>query len=181
MFRIVPKGFIPEQDDDTINVSLRSAQGTAFDEMAAHVQVVGNIVRQNPNLQRAVAFLGNGPGGLGAMNTARLLLRMKPRAERVNTAQEIVQQTRPLLSRFPGFRAFVTLPPAFQIGGRQGDNSYSVTLQSADTDELYRWAPRFQNAIAALPGVQDVSTDLEIKSPRVRLVIDRDKAAALAL
>src|SRR5262249_24935074 len=116
-----------------------------------------------------------------AMNTARLLLRMKPRAERVNTAQEIVQQTRPLLSRFPGFRAFVTLPPAFQIGGRQGDNSYSVTLQSADTHEVYRWAARFQNAIAALPGLQDVSTDLEIKSPRVRLVIDRDKAAALAL
>src|SRR5581483_6814415 len=148
---------------------------------AALVQTVGNIVRRNPNLQRAVAFVGNGPGGAGAMNTARVVLRMKPRADRVNTAQEIVQQTRPLLARFPGFRTFVTLPPAFQIGGRQGDNSYSVTLQSPDTGELYAWADRFQKSVAALPSVQDVSSDLEIKSPRVRLIIDRDKAAALAL
>ncbi|HZR22482.1 MAG TPA: efflux RND transporter permease subunit [Vicinamibacterales bacterium] len=181
MFRTVPKGFIPEQDDDSVNVLLRAAQGTAFDEMAANVQTVGNIVRTNPNLQRAVAFLGAGPGGAAAMNTARIVLRMKPRADRVNTAQEIVQQTRPLLARFPGFRAFVTLPPAFQIGGRQGDNSYSVTLQSGDTASLFAWADRFQQAMAALPTVQDVSSDLEIKSPRVRLIIDRDKTAALAL
>jgi HAE1 family hydrophobic/amphiphilic exporter-1 len=180
MFRVVPKGFIPEQDDDSINILLRAPQGTAFEEMAGNVQTVGNIVRTNPNLQRAVAFLGAGPGG-GSMNTARVILRMKPRADRVNTAQEIVHQTRPLLARFPGFRTFVTLPPAFQIGGRQGDNSYSVTLQSPDTGELYTWADRFQKAVATLPAVQDVSTDLEIKSPRVRLVIDRDKAAALAL
>ncbi|HEV3061196.1 MAG TPA: efflux RND transporter permease subunit [Vicinamibacterales bacterium] len=181
MFRIVPQGFIPDQDDDSISIGLRAAQGTAFDEMAANVQVVGNLVRTNPNLQRAVAFLGNGPGGPGAMNTARVILRMKPRAERVNTAQEIVRQTRPLLARFPGFRTFVTLPPAFQIGGRQGDNSYSVTLRSPDTEQLFAWADRFQTAIAALPEVQDVSSDLEIKSPRVRLTIDRDKAAAMAL
>ncbi|HWW83062.1 MAG TPA: efflux RND transporter permease subunit, partial [Vicinamibacterales bacterium] len=181
MFRVVPKGFIPDQDDDSINVGLRAAQGTSFDEMSANIQKVGNIVRANPNLQRAVAFLGNGPGGAGAMNTGRILLRMKPRAERPNTAQEIVQQVRPRLVGFPGFRAFVTLPPAFQIGGRQGDNSYSVTLRSPDTEQLYNWAGRFQQDIATLPALQDVSSDLEIKSPRVRLLIDRDKAAAMAL
>jgi HAE1 family hydrophobic/amphiphilic exporter-1 len=178
-FRTVPKGFIPEQDDDTIVVSLRAAQGTAFDEMADNVQTVGNIVRRNPNLQRAVAFLGNGSGGGG--NTARILLRMKPRAERVNTAQEIAAQTRPLLARFPRFRTFVTLPPAFQIGGRQGDNIYSVTLQSDDAVELQRRAAEFQRVIARLPELQDVSTDLEINTPRIRLDIDRDKAAVLHL
>src|SRR5205807_5321030 len=116
LFVLVPKGFIPDQDDDSINIGLRAAQGTAFEEMAANVLRVGNLVRTNPNLQRAVAFLGNGPGGAGAMNTARVVMRMKPRADRVNTAQEIVAATRPLLARFPGFRTFVTLPPAFQIG-----------------------------------------------------------------
>jgi len=178
-FRTVPKGFIPEQDDDTINVSLRAAQGTAFDEMADNVHTVGNIVRKNPNLQRAVAFVGTGAGG--AANTARILLRMKPRAQRVNTAQQIVAQTRPLIGAFPRFRAFVTLPPAFQIGGRQGDNVYSVTLQSADAHELQRRAADFQRLMATLPELQDISTDLEINSPRVRLDFDRDKVAALNL
>jgi HAE1 family hydrophobic/amphiphilic exporter-1 len=178
-FQRVPKGFIPEQDDDTINVGLRAAQGTAFDEMVDDVQTVGNIVRKNPNLQRVVAFVGNGPGG--GTNTARLLMRMRPRAERRNTAQEIVAATRPLLANFPRFRAFVTLPPAFQIGGRQGDNLYSVMLQSGDTAELQRRAKQFQLLLAGLPELQDVSTDLEISSPRLQLDIDRDKAAALQL
>ena len=180
-YRAVPKGFIPDQDDDSINVGLRAAQGTAFEEMAADARLVGEIVQTNPNLQRAVVFVGNGPGGAGAMNTARVVLRMKPRAERSDTAQQIIQQVRPRLVNLPGFRAFVTLPPAFQIGGRQGDNSYSVTLQSPDTEQLYQWAGRFESAVRALPALQDVSSDLEIKSPRVRLLIDRDKAAAMAL
>ncbi len=179
MFRRIPTGFIPDQDDDSVNIGLRAAQGTAFEEMAAGAQKVAEIVRQNPNSQRAVVFVGNGPGGPGAMNTARVVMRMKPHEERPNTAQEIIAQLRPKLVNFPGFRTFITLPPAFQIGGRSGDNSYSVTLRSPDTDELYTWAGQFQQAVSTLASVQDVSTDLEIKSPRVRLTIDRDKAAAL--
>ena len=74
MFRVVPRGFIPDQDDDSINIGLRAAQGTSYDEMFDNVRRVGNLVRTNPNLQRAVAFLGNGPGGPGAMNTARVIM-----------------------------------------------------------------------------------------------------------
>ena len=63
-FVTVPKGFIPDQDDDTVTVTLRAAQGTAFDEMSANVQQVGDIVRKNPNLQRAVATMAaSGRGG----------------------------------------------------------------------------------------------------------------------
>jgi multidrug efflux pump subunit AcrB len=33
MFRVVPKGFIPDQDDDSINIGLRAAQGTAYESV----------------------------------------------------------------------------------------------------------------------------------------------------
>ena len=83
--------------------------------------------------------------------------------------------------RFPGFRAFVSVPPALQIGGRMGNSSYTLTVQSADTAALYDWTARLEAAIARLPEVQDVSDDLQMKSPRVNLVIDRDTTAALGL
>ena len=54
-------------------------------------------------------------------------------------------------------------------------------MQSADTAVLYSWARRLETAIAALPQLQDVSDDMEMRSPRVNLVIDRDKAAAVGL
>ena len=38
-----------------------------------------------------------------------------------------------------------------------------------------------QAKIAALPGLQDVTSDLQIKSPQVSVEIDRDKASALGV
>jgi hypothetical protein len=69
-----------------------------------------------------------------------------------------------------------------QIGGRQGNQNYSIMLQSLNTDELYQWAPKLEQAVSAeVREVQDVSTDLEQKSPRINLVMDRDKAAMVGL
>jgi len=45
----------------------------------------------------------------------------------------------------------------------------------------YQWTPKLMAAIQRLPEVIDVSTNLESRSPRIDLVIDRDKAAAVGL
>jgi len=53
-------------------------------------------------------------------------------------------------------------------------SSFNLTVQSLNYDELYAWAPRLEQAIAELPEVEDVSNDMELKSPRVNLIVDRD-------
>ena len=63
-----------------------------------------------------------------------------------------------------------------------GNQNYNLMMQSLNTDELYAWAPQLERGDrASVPEVQDVSDDLEMRSPRVNLVIDRDKAAAVGL
>ncbi|HZR22974.1 MAG TPA: efflux RND transporter permease subunit, partial [Vicinamibacterales bacterium] len=178
MFGIVPKGFIPDQDNDSLNVNVQAAQGTSYYEMVDHVRRIGAIINANPYVDTFFASTG---GGFGSMNMARFNLQLAPRRTRPVSAAEIAQQLRPLLLRFPGFRAFVSLPPAIQIGGRMGNSSYSLTVQSADTEHLYDWAQKLEAAITPLPEVQDVSDDMQMKSPRVNLVINRDATAALGL
>jgi HAE1 family hydrophobic/amphiphilic exporter-1 len=178
MFAIVPKGFIPDQDNDSLNVNLRAAQGTSFYEMVDNVSRVAEVVRRNPYVD--TFFVSTG-GGFGSMNTARLNVQLLPRAKRPATAMQVAQMLRPQVARYPGFRSFVSLPPALQIGGHGGNSAYNFTVQSANTDELYTWAARLFAAIQRLPEVQDVDNDMEMKSPRVNLVIDRDKAAAVGL
>ena len=178
MFEIVPKGFIPDQDNDTLNVNVQAAQGTSYDEMVQNAGKIAAIINANPNVDTFFASTG---GGFGSMNMARFNVQLTPRRTRPLTAAQIAQQIRPQLLRFPGFRAFVSLPPAIQIGGRQGNSSYTLTVQSADTKNLYDWAAKLEAAITPLPEVQDVSDDLQMKSPRVNLVINRDEAAALGL
>ena len=178
MFFAVPKGFIPDQDNDTLNVNLRAAQGTSYYEMVEHAKRVAEIVRKNPYVD--TFFVSTG-GNFGSMNTARLNVQLVPRHQRPLSASQIVQQLRPQLSRFSGFQALMTLPPAIQIGGRQSNSAYTLTVESADTANLYGWAHKLEDEIVKLPELQDVSDDMEMKSPRVDLVVNRDQAAAVGL
>ncbi len=179
MFAIVPKGFIPDQDNDSMFVQLRAAQGTSYYDMTRWLLQVADIVIKNPYVESFNVQVGSNGG---SANNGQLQVQLTPRASRPFSAQQLAQQIRPQLLRFPGFRSFVRLPTSIQIGGRQGNQNYSIMLQSLNTDELYDWAPRLEQAIAAqVPEVQDPSTDLEVKSPRIDLVMDRDKAAAVGL
>jgi HAE1 family hydrophobic/amphiphilic exporter-1 len=180
MFRIIPTGFIPDQDNDSMFVNMQAAQGTSYYDMAKWTQQVGDIVIRNKYVDSFLASVGGGPGG--GNNGGRLMVQLLPRRQRDLTAQQIAQQLRPQLLRFPGFRGFVGLPPSLQIGGRMGNQNFSIMLQAMNTEELYQWAPQLEAAITAqVSEVQDVSTDMEMKSPRIDLVINRDKAAMVGL
>ena len=179
MYGVVPKGFIPDEDRDFLFINMRAAQGTSFYDMSAGALRAAEIIRKNPNID---SFVVNTGGGTSQANQARIQVQLLPRADRKQSAQQIAQQLRPQLLRFPNYRAFVNIPSSLQIGGRMGNSNYNVTVQSANTDELYLWAQRLSNAMEAqVPEIQDVSNDLEIRSPKVNLVIDRDKAAAVGL
>ncbi|MCX6538641.1 MAG: efflux RND transporter permease subunit [Acidobacteria bacterium] len=175
MFGIVPKGFIPDTDNDSLSVMVQAAQGTSFYEQVGYVRQIADVIRPNPFVVAQMANAGGGGPG-GGFN-----IQLTPRATRNMTAQQIAQQLRGPLGRFPGFRAFVNVPASLQIGGFRGNSSFNVNVQSLNYDELYEWAPRLEQAIGELSSIQDVSDNMEMKSPRVNMTIDRDKAAAIDL
>jgi hydrophobic/amphiphilic exporter-1 (mainly G- bacteria), HAE1 family len=183
MYGVVPKGFIPDQDQDFLFVNLQAAQGTSFNDMSVGALRAAEIIRRNKNIDSFNVNLGGGGNfGGGGSSNAQIQVQLLPRAQRALSAQQIAQQLRPLLLNFPNYRGFVRIPPALQIGFGQGNSSYNVTVRSADTDQLYTWAQRLSTAMETdVPEIQDVSNNLEIRSPKVNLVIDRDKAAAVGL
>ncbi len=178
MFVVVPKGFVPDEDNDSLNINLHAAQGTSYYDMVRFSQQVASIVHRDPDVD---SFFVSTGGGFGSMNTARVNVQLLPRRERPKTAQVIAEELRQKLIEFPQFQAYVSLPPSLHIGGHGGNSTYNLTVQSADTAQLYPWARKLEQALAPLPDVEDVSDDMEMRSPRVDLVIDRDKAAAVGL
>src|SRR5260370_371476 len=52
-------------------------------------------------------------------------------------------------------------------------------MQSPDKQELYDAARKLEAEVMEIPGVQDVTSDLQIQSPQIQVDIDRDKAASL--
>jgi hydrophobe/amphiphile efflux-1 (HAE1) family protein len=176
---IVPKGFIPTEDTGRIGLTLEAAQDSSFEAMRGYVQTAASIVGKNPNVAAFNASVGGGFGG-GGGNNARFNIALIERSKRPPAA-EIAQQLRRDLAGIPGVRAFPSVPPAIRVGGRQSSSNYQFTLYGTDLNELFRVTPEFQKKVSALPGVIDVTSDLLVTSPQLRVDIDRDKASALGI
>ncbi len=94
---------------------------------------------------------------------------------------EVMQELRMKLGKVPGISVYLRNPPPIQIGGDVTESPYQLTLQSPDTEELYRVATGFEQQMAGLASIQDVTSDLEIANPQVDVKLDRDKASALGV
>jgi len=94
---------------------------------------------------------------------------------------EVMQELRMKLGKIPGISVYLRNPPPIQIGGDVTESPYQLTLQSPDTDELYRVATDFERQMETLSGIQDVTSDLQISNPQVDVKIERDKASALGV
>jgi HAE1 family hydrophobic/amphiphilic exporter-1 len=180
LFVIVPKGFIPDEDNNQVLVVTEGAQGASFDEMARNQQALVSVVRADPNVAAFSSSLG-GVNSFGGPNFGRLFLRLKPRAERSLDINGVISHLQPKLASFPGMRVFLQNPPMIRIGGQLTKSQYQFSLQSPDLQELYRLAPQLETRLRALPELEGVTSDLQIQTPQVNIDIDRDKAGTLAI
>ena len=180
LFMVMPTGFLPSEDIGQAFAFTEAAQGISFDGMAQHQQALAAIVGADPNVDAYMSSIGaTGPNATS--NSGRIFMRLKPRSQRELTADQVIEELRPKLARVPGIRAFLQNPPPIRIGGTLTKSLYQLTLQGADTNELYKYAPLLEERLRGIRGLQDVTSDLQIKNPQVSVRIDRDKATALGL
>ncbi|HLH43654.1 MAG TPA: efflux RND transporter permease subunit [Bryobacteraceae bacterium] len=180
LFIKIPKGFIPDQDTDQLLVITEAAQGASFYEMARYQQMVADIVKQNPNIEALMSTVGGTEAStLGGPNYGEMIVRLKPRAQRKQLVNQIIDDLRPKVSNIPGMKVYLQNPPTIQIGGQVTKSLYQVSMVSPNRPALYDSSQKLMAAIASVPGIDDLSSDLAITSPQVKVDIDRDKAAAL--
>lgn len=195
MFGLVPKGFIPSEDIGQILVNTEGAQGVSFEQMVKYQQQVAALVGRDGNVESYFSSVGVGGASLTG-NTGRVFMKLKPRSERPKTActegwlgkscrsltaDEIIRDMRPRLSRVPGIRVSLQNPPVIRIGGRLSRSQYQFTLQSPDSTELYKHAAQFEERMRGLADLRDVGSDLQLKNPQLSVVLDRQKAATMGV
>ena len=179
LYMAIPKGFLPTEDTGQIFASTEAQQGVSFDEMMKHQLQVAKIVQDLPYVEGYMSTIGS-DGRNGASNAGRVFMRLTPRNQRPS-ADQIIQYLRPRFAAIPGINVFMQNLPPIRIGGNLTKSQYQFTLQSPDTTELYENAPKLEAKLRSIPGLQDVTTDLQVKNPQVNVVVDRDKASALGV
>ena len=182
LFIVVPKGFIPDQDTDQIAVTTEAAQGTSYDKLVEYQDKVSDIIRSNPNVLALVSTIGGSASStLGGPNLGQIVVHLKPRADRKELANDIIEDMRPALSGVTGMQVFMQNPPTIRIGGQVSKSLYQFSMQSPNREALYDAARNMVKALGDVPGLEDLTSDLEVESPQVNIDIDRDKAAALGV
>ena len=180
LYVIIPKGFFPQEDNGFITGTVEAATDTSFDAMVERQKRVAEAVRADPNVVYLVSTAG-ATGSSRTTNTGRLFIALKPRDERILSANGVIQELRKRVAQVPGVRVFFQPVQNISVGGVQSKSQYQFTLQSSDSKTLYEVAPRMEAAIAKLPGLRDVTSDLQITSPQLTIDLDKDKAAALGI
>src|SRR5437899_1090849 len=177
LFFLVPKGFIPNEDQGQIFINIEAAQGIGFDDLVRHQLAAADIVMHEPGVATFFSSCGN----RGASNTGIISIRTMPKSERRMSIDDMIADLRPKLNAIPGIRAYIQNPPPIRLGGRVGQSNYQYTMQTADTNVLYSSSNTMLEKMRELPGLTDVATDLQMKNPTLTVDIDRDRAAALGL
>ena len=182
LFVYVPKGFIPNQDTDQIAITTEAAQGTAYDKLVEYQHQIADIVRQDPNVVALVSTIGGAAAStLGGPNLGQIVVTLKPRGERAQMVDDVMDTLRPKLAAVPGMQVFMQNPPTIRIGGQVSKSLYQYSMQSPDTEQLYAAARLLEKKLADVPGLQDLTSDLQVSSPQINVEIDRDKAASLGV
>ncbi|HVV68080.1 MAG TPA: efflux RND transporter permease subunit [Gammaproteobacteria bacterium] len=180
LFAIVPKGFLPSEDTNQLFAYTESDPAMSFDEMSKRQNQIARLIQQNSDVEGVLSSVGAG-GFSVTPNSGRLFVRLKPRDQRRLSSDQLVQALRPQLESVAGINVYLQNTQSIRIGGKVSKSPYQYTLQDTDTKQLNRWAAILTDKISQLPGLQDVTTDVQDTGPQVFVNIQRDKAAKLGI
>lgn len=180
LFTRMPAGLFSSEDTGALFGITEAAQGISFEDMMRQQQLVADIVRQNPNVAAFMSSAGASGSRVGS-NSGFMFIRLKPRPERTLNADQVVQQLRPKLAQVPGIMVYLQNPPPIRLEATLSKGQYQLALMAPDTAALYDAAAAFEGRLRGLTILQDVTSDLQMKNPELRLTIDRERAASLGV
>ncbi|HXU42827.1 MAG TPA: efflux RND transporter permease subunit [Burkholderiales bacterium] len=179
LFVRAPKGFLPSEDAGQLLCFIEGPQDTSYEAMTDLASQVTEIIRKDPNVDATMAFVGANAGS-PLLNVARITVNLKPFNQR-KPADQIVRELRPKVANLLGAKVFIQNIPSIRIGGQITKSPYQYVMRSASIEELYHWAPAIEQKLRSLPGLIDVTSDLQIARPEVTVKIEREKASALGV
>ena len=180
LYVVVPKGFFPLQDTGAIQGITEAAQSISFPAMAERQQAAAEVVLKDPAVASLSSFIGV-DGSNATLNSGRMLISLKPLAERDASAAEVIRRLGPELQKVAGITLYMQPVQDLSIEERVSRTQYQFSLQSPDSAALGEWVPKLMARLQALPQLADVASDLQDKGLQAWVEIDRSAASRLGV
>ena len=179
LYIVIPKGFFPPEDTGFLMAITEAPSDTSFESMTRRQHKIMDVVRADPAVDYINATVGAG-GPNPTSNFGRMFIALKPKDER-EPAGQVIQRLRRATAQVVGVRTSFRMIQNINVGGRITRAEYMYTMQSGESETLYNTAPEMLERIARIPGLQDVSSDLNIRDPQMVVEINREQAAVYGI
>ncbi len=177
--RFIGKEFVPAEDQSQFLVRLEAPMDYSIDQADALFRQGEEIVRSFPEVTSVFYIQGFGAGGAGQINRATLNTRLKPKAQRKKSQEQIKAEIRRRLNRIPGIKG--TAEDISMIGGGIRNVPIQYAIRGLDLEALQNYTRRIAADLAKRPGIVDVDSTLEAGKPELKVYIDRNKAADMGV
>lgn len=178
---LIPKGLFSAGDTGISTVSIELPPGSTLAETDAIAQQVTDLVQTHPAVSNIFIEVGSAGGGSarsegGGIDTARLVVTLKPKEERDRTQNEFEADMRQQFSQIPGARV------SFESQGAAGSSKdLNLVLKSQNADALSAVAIALEQQMRGLPGLVEVSSSASQVKPEILIIPDLQRAADLGV
>jgi multidrug efflux pump len=180
LYILVPKGFFPVQDTGVIQGISEADEDVSFTAMAERQQALAAVILKDPAVESLSSFIG-ADGINSTLNSGRILINLKPLAQRKISASDVIRRLQTSLANVDGIMLFMQPVQDLTVEDRVSQTQYQYTLEDANADELNLWTTRLVAKMQALPELRDVATDQQTHGSQEMLVIDRVTASRLGI
>jgi multidrug efflux pump len=179
LYVFIPKGLFPVQDTGVILGISEAPQSVSFPAMAERQQALARVILKDPAIAGLSSFIGV-DGTNVTLNSGRLLITLKPLAERVGVT-EVIDRLRPALSEVAGIALYLQPVQDLTVEDRVSRTQFQYGLEDADEKELRTWAPRLVARLREQTVLRDVASDQQDSGLEAIVTIDRATASRLGI
>lgn len=180
LYLAVPKGFFPVQDSGVIQVVTEAPQDISFQAMAERQQQLATQLLEHPAVASLSSFIGV-DGSNNSINSGRILLNLKPHAEREQSATAIIHQLEQSSAQVSGIKGWFQPVQELSIEDKVSRTQYQFSLTTPDSEVLAAWLPDVLTALRAQPALSEVAHDLQQQGLQAYIDIDRTAASRLGI
>jgi multidrug efflux pump len=157
-----------------------ASQSVSFAGMTARQQDLAQVILKYPAVESLSSFIGV-DGTNVTLNSGRILINLKPLAQRRLSASDVIRRLQPELAKVEGITLVMQPLQDLTVEDRFSRMQYQYSLEDPDSTELNAWAPRLVDTLRVRPELRDVSTDQQDQGIGTAMVIDRSTASRLGI
>ncbi len=176
-FKHVDKDFIPESDEGSFSINVKTPLGSSLEYTDSRLKLVEAAIAKHSD--EVVSYFATiGSGSRGQVNQGNVNVRLKAKDERSKSQQVLIKELKKEFDNIPGVRA---IPSPASIARGQRSEKLQFNLTGANLQEIGRISQRMQQALGSNPDMGKVDLDVQLDLPQLNMNIDRARAANLGL